>query len=184
YQIERLSRLVADLRKLAELEVRPLETSDVNLAELLDDTVEAVCSLPAYANRKIQVVIPRVPWPLPVILGDRDLLELAFYNLIDNALKYSNQMDMVEVRAVEDGKRVQIEVADNGSGIPTDDLPRLFDELYRGANAQGFEGSGLGLALVRRVIERHGGEISVRSRQGKQQGTVFRTVLPIPSGKK
>ncbi|MBE0697224.1 MAG: hypothetical protein IH586_09895, partial [Anaerolineaceae bacterium] len=67
YQIERLSRLVADLRKLAELEVRPLETSQVNLAELLDDTVEAVCSLPAYANRKIQVVIPRVPWPLPVI---------------------------------------------------------------------------------------------------------------------
>ena len=112
-------------------------------------------------------------------MGDRDLLELALYNLVENALKYSRQNDIIEIRAVEDGRRVQIEVADNGSGIPKDDLPRVFDELYRGSNAQGLEGSGLGLALVRRVIERHGGEISVRSRQGEQQGTVFRAVLPI-----
>jgi two-component system, OmpR family, sensor kinase len=179
YQIERLSRLVAGLRKLAELEEIPLETSQVNLADLLEDTAGAVCSLPAYADRKIQMVIPRVPWPLPEILGDRDLLELAFYNLVENALKYSSQDDTVEVRAVEDGRKVQIEIADNGSGIPSEDLPRVFDELYRGSNARGLEGSGLGLALVRRVIERHGGEINVRSRQGEQQGTIFRVVLPI-----
>jgi two-component system, OmpR family, sensor kinase len=179
YQIERLSRLVADLRKLAELEERPLETSQVKLAELLEETVDAVKAIPAYSQRDIHMIISRVPWPPPDVTGDRDLLELAFYNLVENALKYSRQEDTVEVRAVDDGRRVQIEVADNGAGIPADDLPRIFDELYRGANAQGLEGSGLGLALVRRVIERHNGEISVRSRQGEQQGTVFRVSLPI-----
>jgi two-component system, OmpR family, sensor kinase len=179
YQIERLSRLVADLRKLAELEERPLEFSQVNIADLLAETVEAVRALPAYSLREIHLSIPRVPWPPPDIQGDRDLLELAFYNLVENALKYSCHEDIIEVRAVEDGRRLQIEVADNGAGIPADDLPRIFDELYRGANAVGLDGSGLGLALVKRVIERHAGEINVRSRQGEQQGTIFRVVLPI-----
>jgi two-component system OmpR family sensor kinase len=179
YQVERLSRLIADLRKLAELEERPLDTSQVNLAELLEETVDAVGSLPAYTGRAVQLALPRVPWPLPSILGDRDLLELAFYNLVENALKYSTLDDTVEVRAVEDGRRIQVEVADNGPGIAEEDLPHVFDELFRGSNARSFEGSGLGLALVRRVIERHGGEISVRSRQGEPRGTVFRVVLPI-----
>ncbi len=179
HQVERLSRLIADLRKLAELEERPLDTSQVNLADLLESTVDAVSSLPAYTGRVVHLALPRVPWPLPSILGDRDLLELAFYNLMENALKYSSEEDTVEVRAVEDGRRIQVEVADNGPGIAEDDLPRVFDELFRGTNARSLEGSGLGLALVRRVVERHGGEISVRSRQGETRGTVFRVILPI-----
>jgi two-component system OmpR family sensor kinase len=178
-QIERLSRLVADLRKLAELEERPLETMQVDMVEVLEETVEAVRSLPAYAGRDVRISIPRVPWPIPPVPGDRDLLGLAFYNLVENALKYSRPQDTVEVRAVEDGRRLLVEVADNGPGISAEDLPRVFEELYRGSNARGLEGSGLGLALVRRVIERHGGEISVRSRQGQPRGTVFRAALPV-----
>jgi two-component system, OmpR family, sensor kinase len=178
-QIERLTRLVGDLRKLAELEERPLETSQVDLAEVLEETVEAVCSLPYYSRRPVNLVIPRVPWPLPAVTGDRDLLQLAFYNLLENALKYSGAEAMVEIRAVEDGRRVMVEVADSGPGIPGEDLPRIFEELFRGSNARGLEGSGLGLALVRRIIDRHGGEINVRSRQGNQKGTVFRVSLPV-----
>jgi two-component system OmpR family sensor kinase len=113
------------------------------------------------------------------VLGDRDLLGLAFYNLVENALKYSGPGDAVEVRAVEDGRWLNIEVADTGPGISEDDLPRVFEELYRGTNARGQEGSGLGLALVRRVIDRHGGEMSVRSRQAGQKGTVFRIRLAV-----
>ena len=171
-QAERLSRLVSDLRKLAELEERPLERTRVNLEEVLEEAVQAACGLPAYQRRAVRLVVSQVPWPLSPVTGDRDLLELAFYNLVENALKYSGPGDAMEVRAADDGRWVTVEVADNGPGIAAEDLPRLFEELYRGANARGVEGSGLGLALVRRVIDRHGGQIFIRSRQDGIHGTV------------
>ncbi len=171
-QAERLSRLVADLRKLADLEERPLETGPVDLGEVLEETIQAVCGIPAYSRRAVRLLVSQVPWPLPRITGDRDLLGLAFYNLIENSLKYSGPGDAVEVRASEDGHWIRVEVADTGPGISAEDLPRLFEELYRGSNARGVEGSGLGLALVRRVIDRHGGQIAIRSRQNGIGGTV------------
>lgn len=177
-QAERLSRLVADLRKLAELEDRPLEQDGVDVSGLLQETIDAACSLPAYTGRDVRLVISEVPWPLQPVTGDRDLLGLAFYNLVENALKFTSAEDVVEIRAREDGADLLVEVADSGPGIPADDQSRIFDELYRGTNARGFEGSGLGLALVQRILTRHGGSISVRSRQDGQKGTVFTTRLP------
>ena len=176
-QSSRLSRLVADLRKLAELEERPLEPEVVDAGELLSETVDAVLALPQHSGRTVTCVIPRVPWPLPPVTGDRDLLGLVFYNLLENALKYSGPQDEVEIRAAEDGPWINIEVADSGPGIAAGDLPRVFEELYRGANARGLEGAGLGLALAQRVITRHAGEIEVRSRQAGSKGTVFRVRL-------
>jgi signal transduction histidine kinase len=70
-------------------------------------------------------------------------------------------------------------VADSGPGVPSDELPRIFEELYRGANARGTEGSGLGLALVQRIVELHGGQIQVRSQQEDPSGTVFTVRLPV-----
>jgi signal transduction histidine kinase len=179
--LERLSTLMRDLRKLSELEERSLELSQVNIPELLEEMVDAACSLPSYEERKVQVVASNVPWPLPALTADRDLLGLGLYNLIQNALKFSGQEDAVEVRAREDGKSLVIEVADAGPGIPPDDLGHIFEELYRGANARGVEGSGLGLALVRRIVSLHGGELGVRSRQGGARGTVFSVRLPLGS---
>jgi two-component system OmpR family sensor kinase len=71
-----------------------------------------------------------------------------------------------------------VEVADSGPGIPPDDLGRIFEELYRGANARGTEGSGLGLALVKRIIALHNGQVQVRSQQEDPRGTVFTVRLP------
>jgi signal transduction histidine kinase len=81
-------------------------------------------------------------------------------------------------RALEDGKAIVVEVADSGGGIPSEDLPKIFEELYRGSNARGTEGSGLGLALVNRIVALHGGQIEVRSRQEEPRGTVFTVRLP------
>jgi two-component system OmpR family sensor kinase len=178
-QVERLTRLTADLRKLADLEEIPLEYTKVNFSALLEETVEAVRALPTGAGRDLRLVIPKVPWPLPEIVGDRDLLSLAFYNLIENALKFTAKEDTVEVRAMEHDRHVQVEIADTGPGIQAEDLPRVFEELYRGTNARGHEGSGLGLALVRRVIDRHHGTIAVRSRRDGARGTVFVVSLPL-----
>ena len=169
-QVKRVSRLTADLRKLAELEMRPLERSSVNLAELLEQVVEFAQDRPEAEDRRLTLTLPQAPWPLPAILGDRDLL------LLDNALKFTRPSDTIEVRAFEDGDSVVIEVADTGPGIADEDLPHVWEELYRGKSARGAPGSGLGLALVQAILLRHGGQVTLRSRAG--QGTVFTARLP------
>jgi len=176
--VERLIRLLTDLRKLSELEERAIERYPVNVPELLDDVVTAARVNPAYEGREINLLIPKVPSPFPSITGDRDLVLLAVYNLVDNALKFTSGNDSIEVRAMEDGRSIVIEVADTGPGIPAEDLSKIFEELYRGSNARGTEGSGLGLALVNRIATLHGGGVGVRSSQIDPRGTVFTLRLP------
>ncbi|HET9912908.1 MAG TPA: sensor histidine kinase, partial [Anaerolineales bacterium] len=77
---------------------------------------------------------------------------------------------------------IVVEVADSGAGIAADDLSKIFEELYRGTNARGTDGSGLGLALVNRIVMLHGGQINVRSRQDDPRGTVFTVRLPEKQG--
>lgn len=176
--VERLIRLLTDLRKLSELEERVIERYPVNVPELLEDVVTAAHVNPAYEKREINLLIPKVPSPFPLITGDPDLLLLAVYNLVENALKFTCAEDSIEVRALEDGRAIVIEVADTGPGIPPEDLPKIFEELYRGSNARGTEGSGLGLALVNRIAALHGGGVGVRSSQNEPRGTVFTLRLP------
>ena len=175
---ERLSALLTDLRKLADLEERQIERVRVDVPDLLNDVVDAARSIPAYEGRNINLFITKVPSPFPCVVGDRDLLVLALYNLVENALKFTSLDEPVEIRALEDGRSIYVEVADSGAGIQTEDLPKIFEELYRGSNARGIEGSGLGLALVHRIITLHGGQIVVRSRQEDPRGTVFTVRLP------
>ncbi|HUF39222.1 MAG TPA: HAMP domain-containing sensor histidine kinase [Anaerolineales bacterium] len=176
-QTSRLSRLVADLRKLADLETREIERAPVDLGEILETLVELARTRPSSAEKRITLSVPQAPWPLPRVPGDYDLLLLALHNLLDNALKFSRKGDTIEIRAFEDGQSVVVEVADTGPGLPAAELPHVWDELYRGVGARGVPGSGLGLALVRAIVERHGGAVSVRSREG--QGTVVGVRLQV-----
>jgi two-component system OmpR family sensor kinase len=176
-QVLRLSRLTFDLRKLAELETRPLKRSPVHIAELLQEAVSLAQEQPGANARALTLTLPQAPWPVPDILGDWDFLFLATYNLMDNALKFTRPGDTLEVRASDDGAFVVIQVADTGPGIPAQELPRVWEELYRGQGARGIPGSGLGLALVRAIVERHGGQVTLRSRTG--QGTVVTMRLPV-----
>jgi two-component system OmpR family sensor kinase len=182
HAVERLTRLLTDLRKLSDLGERPIERSPVDVPDLLQDVVEAAHVLPAYGGREVNLLIPKVPSPFPMIIGDRDLLVLAVYNLVENALKFTYPTDSVEIRVAEDGRAILIEVADSGVGIPPEDVSKIFEELYRGSNARSTEGSGLGLALVNRIIALHDGQINVRSSQEEPRGTVFTIRLPV--GKK
>jgi two-component system OmpR family sensor kinase len=176
-QVLRLSRLTADLRKLAELETRPLERTHIDIGELLEETVALAQEQPEADSRHLTLILPQAPWPVPAILGDWDLILLAVYNLLSNALKFSGPGDTVEVRALEDGAGVVIEVADTGPGIAAEELPHVWEELYRGQGARGIPGSGLGLALVRAIVDRHGGQVTVRSRVG--EGTVVTMRMPL-----
>ncbi|MCR4408349.1 MAG: HAMP domain-containing histidine kinase [Anaerolineae bacterium] len=176
-QVDRLARLSADLRKLADLDTQPVEREPVDLSLLLTELVELAQERPEAAVRHLRLTLPQAPWPLPSVAGDRDLLFLALHNLVDNALKFSRPQDTIEIRAFEDGPAVVVEVADTGPGVSEDELPHLGEELYRGNMTRDVEGSGLGLALVQAIVARHQGTMVIRSRRG--QGTVVSLRLPV-----
>ncbi len=176
-QALRLSRLSADLRKLAELEVRLVERAPVDRPALLREAFSMAQDQAGADERHLNLSIPQAPWPLPNVTGDTDLLLLAVHNLLVNAIKFSRPGDTIELRAFEDGSNVVIEVADTGPGIPEEEQPHVWEELYRGEAGRGVPGSGLGLALVRAIAERHNGRVGLRSRLG--QGTVFTLRLPV-----
>lgn len=180
HQVGRMRQLVDELRKLSELETREFDLEDVDLNELLRVSFGLVEDVKGAGDRALRLSIPEAPWPLPTVKGDRDLLILAVHNLLTNAVKFSKAGDTIELRSYEDGHQVVIEVADTGPGIEENEIPQVWDELFRGKGARGIEGSGLGLALVKTIITRHGGEISLRSRPGA--GTVFTMRLPIARG--
>mgnify|MGYP000864211254 FL=1 len=178
-QSRRMSRLLTDLRKLAELEAAPLAMEDVDLAETVQDAVTSVIEEAAGrgAAVRVRLDLPSVPWPLPHVRGDGDLLYSAAYNIVSNAVKYTPAGGAVEVRGREEGGTVTIEVADTGIGVPEREMGLVFRELGRAGNARALPGSGLGLPLVRTIAQRHGGTVGMTSREGV--GTRVWLVLPV-----
>jgi two-component system OmpR family sensor kinase len=176
HQAQRLQTLVENLRALSEMDEASLDKTVVDVREMLEDARELACGAPECHGRQVALTLQQVPWPVSTVSGDRDLLVTAFRNLVENALKFSAPEGRVEMRASEAGRSVLVEIDDTGRGIPAEDLPLIFDELYRGGNARDLPGSGLGLALVKRIIDLHGGSITVHSRS--EQGTMVRVELP------
>ena len=175
-QVQRLQKLITDLRLLSELDQGSIERKPVNLRELLDETINLSCQS-VQPSRKIILNVQQTPWPVTDVWGDRDLLVLVFRNLLDNALKFTKPEDQVEVRVTEDGHMAIVDVIDTGLGIQPEEIPQIFEELYRGQNARGIPGSGLGLKLVERIAELHNGTVQVRSKP--EVGTVFTIKLPL-----
>lgn len=172
-QTARLSRLVGDLRKLSELQTSDIERVPVSVSAWVADVVDAVRDA---HGREASVALPAAPWPLPDVIGDPDLLFVALFNVVSNAMKYSEPGDVVEIRGDEQGGVVILDIADTGRGIPSAELVSVFDELARASNARDRPGSGLGLALVRTIVDRHGGEVTITSREG--HGTRVRLRVP------
>ena len=170
-QADRLAQLTRGLRRLADLGTRPLEFERVEIGELLDEVIELL-----QVPDRIALDVQKVPWPIPPIEGDRELLLMVFRNLADNALKYSPPETRIQIRARHTSGALVVEVIDTGRGIPPDELPLVAEELYRGSNTRDVAGSGLGLSIVQRIVERHGGRLEIRSRPG--QGTIATAQLP------
>jgi two-component system sensor histidine kinase SenX3 len=114
------------------------------------------------------------------VLGDRRQLVSALYNLLENAVKYSDADSNIDVRIRTDGRWVELSVCDHGIGIPGRDLERIFERFYRVDQGRGRDtgGTGLGLAIVRHVAANHRGEVHVESHEG--EGSTF--TLRLPSG--
>ncbi len=137
---------------------------------------KAVESATVYATRKAVTIAVTVPEPPPRVLGDQGTLTEAVVNILGNAVKFSREGGAIEVSAELRDDDVLLTITDHGVGIAPDDLPRVFDAFYTQPGAAGERGSGLGLAVSRRIVEAHGGGITVQSTPG--QGSSFTITLP------
>jgi len=145
---------------------------EIDLAALLHE----ICQLHREIAPGSQIEERFATTPLQMA-GDPKLLFQMFSNLLSNAIKYSASGSLVEVSAGFDAGQAVVIVKDNGIGIPAKDIDQLFERYYRGSNVSGIVGTGVGLYLVKMVLEVHGGEIAVESTEGK--GSTFSVRLPV-----
>jgi two-component system, sensor histidine kinase and response regulator len=183
-RIERMKTRIEDLLKMIAGWLRavsvPVDSIRENFAPV-DVTVcvsKAVESVQPHATRKDIVIAAEVAPGLPAVLGDEGSLTEALVNLIGNAVKYTHAGGRVTTTATAEDGHVLLSVADTGIGIAKEDLSLVFDAFYRAkSGAAAASGAGLGLALTRRIVEAHGGTLSVESEVGK--GTTFSIRLPV-----
>jgi signal transduction histidine kinase len=172
-EAERLARLVEDLLTLSRLDLTPLQHRPVNLRAVAEEAISTLFQ--AAEARRVRLSLQSTP-SLPRVPGDRDRLHQVFLNLLDNAVKYTDDGGEVVVHLSAGNDGVQVEVRDSGVGIAPEDLSHVFEPLYRGQDVRDVPGTGLGLTIVRTILEQHGATIHVESTL--HQGTMFRFCLP------
>ena len=176
--VENMARLVNNLLDLGRIEIGiDLQVETVDVLELLE---QVTGSLRPQANGKNITLSLELAKNLPrQIEAEPALLQQALFNLVENAIKYTPENGEVSVRASANPADLIFEVADTGIGIPADDLARLFEKFYRGKSrgSRTQKGTGLGLAIVRSIAERHGGQVRVKSEEGK--GSQFYLQIPL-----
>ena len=143
----------------------------VALAPLLGEVAELYDAAAEQRGIKLEVAVEGDP----VARGDKDLLAMAFANLVDNALKYSGTGSRILIRAVENPFTASVVVADNGPGVPPAELSRVTERFYRAASARNQPGTGLGLAMVAAVVSAHEGTMTL---EDARPGLRVRIELP------
>lgn len=171
---ERVSSMLTTLMDISEAETgtMTLNVSEVDLAALTQEVSDLYEDTAEDAGVGLATSVS----PGLTVPADRDRLRQAIANLVDNAVKYTPRGGRVDVAASADHDSTSIRVVDTGPGILEQDLPRIFDRLYRGDQSRATRGLGLGLSLVRAYVEAQGGTVSVSSRLGS--GTTFTIRLP------
>jgi signal transduction histidine kinase len=169
---QRLATLANDVLALSRIEHGELEISDerVNVVELLQEAAET--------HRVDRTIVIVSALGSAFVRGDADRLRQVFDNLLQNAIKYSPEDQPVEISIDADGENFRFTIRDMGMGIPPEDLPRLFERFARASNARRAKiaGTGIGLFIVKMIVERHGGTIAVESTLG--EGSTFTVTLP------
>ncbi|MCU0476724.1 MAG: HAMP domain-containing histidine kinase [Anaerolineae bacterium] len=173
-EAHRLTRLVDSMLFDARLAYVPLQPQRLDLADVLEEALYGQEDRAARQAQTLQLHLPPENAPFD---GDRDLLLRTFENLIDNGLKYSPAGSTITVQLAHDTGDYVVTVQDNGEGIPPEYLPdRIFEPLVRAK--QTGSGSGLGLSIVRKIVEMHGGSINAHSKLGT--GTTMTVRFPQP----
>jgi len=171
---ERVSSMLTTLMDISEAETgtMQLHVSRVELPKLIKEVTDLYEDAAEDAGVTMQATVP-ADLTVP---ADRDRLRQAMANLVDNAIKYTPRSGRVNLTAARDSDTVVIRVSDTGPGISSQDLPRIFDRLYRGDQSRTTRGLGLGLSLVRAYVEAQGGTVTAQSEAGR--GSTFTLRLP------
>ena len=174
-EVERIERLVGDLLDLARYEASgmTLVTEEVSIADLLN---RVVARHEHAAHEKGVTIEVRLADEELTVIADPRRLEQALQNLASNALRHTPRSGRITVSGEARDGRVWLRVADTGGGIPAEHLPHVFNRFYKADPSRTDTGSGLGLSIVKAIVERHGGRVSVRSTPGLE--TVFEVELP------
>jgi len=176
-RLEDLLKLIHSWLRVFTVDINKLKETfqPISVADVLAKAVETVQQ---HAIRKAIEIQSSVVEPLPRIQGDEGSLTEVVVNLLNNAVKYSFPNGSIRLRAEAQGPQVLVSVTDTGVGIAKEDLPHLFQDFARGhSQPEGVSGCGLGLAISRRIVEVHGGSITVESAPGK--GSTFTICLPV-----
>ena len=174
-EILRMNRLVGDLERLTSIESdsTPLKKEWVDLRQLASSAIDFFATEATRKEVQIQLLGGSA-----TVQGDRDKLSQVIINLLSNAMKYIPQGGQINVTLSGSDSVATLEVSDNGPGIPPEHLPYIFERFYRAdaSRNRGTGGSGIGLAIVKAIVERHGG--SVTAQNNRQGGASFVVVLP------
>jgi two-component system, OmpR family, sensor histidine kinase ResE len=176
-EVTRLGRLARDVLDLARIDAGVLEV-DLRSIEIAPVATTVVWRLDARAAEAGVVLLSEVPSGLTVTASP-DRLEQVVYNLVENALRHTPPGGRVVIGALPEGNRVRISVSDNGSGIPAEHLPHIFERFYKAdpARTRTDAGTGLGLSVVKQLVELQGGSVEASSEETK--GSVFSVILPV-----
>lgn len=167
-EVERLSTLINNLLRLTEFEMGTvkMERRPTRFLDLLNDTVDTISRDAKARNLHI-----RKQWPpeFSTLYLDKELMRMALTNLISNAIKYNRENGEIRIIAIEDDDMIRIQISDTGIGVNDEDRPRIFDKFYRSDSeaVRKRSGHGLGLPLVKEIVEMHHGKVSVDSRSGE-----------------
>jgi two-component system, OmpR family, sensor kinase len=177
-EVDRLTRLVGDLLLLAQAESGKLPL-DQRLIELDTLLLEALQQMQILARDRLQLRLGEIDQVL--VCGDLDRLKQVLVNLVGNAIQYTPSGGEVVLSLSKSNNQAKLTISDTGPGIPTEDLPHVFERFYRGEKSRtrspNGKGFGLGLSIAYWIIQNHGGRIEVNSREGK--GTTFCIWLPL-----
>jgi two-component system phosphate regulon sensor histidine kinase PhoR len=176
-ELDKLNQLTNEMSELSQIESGRLrlDKSPINIEDTVNNAIERLEAQAERAGLKMACDFSR---PLPSPMADSLRIEQALVNLIHNAIKFTPSGGRIEIAAREVDGEVVISIADTGTGIPSEDIPRIFERFYKVDRARSSgSGTGLGLAIAKHIVQAHGGRIWVESKQG--QGTTFYFTLPV-----
>jgi len=186
-QVQYLDTIVKEIGKVDRyiksfLDIVRMEAGQISLSKELCDMNSLISELlkdvEIKAKQKKMVIRMDIPEDLPLVYVDKDKIQRVIYNLLDNSIKYSPEGSEITITCKDIGDSILCRVEDSGPGIADEDLPYIFDPFYRANYSDSVEGTGIGLAIVKTIIEAHDGKVWVKNKRPPEHGAIFSFTIP------
>jgi len=175
-EVDRMTQLVAELTELSRIETgkAELKLESVNLNMIVEEVIAQLTPQAERQNLSLEMILAD---DLPATPVDKERIRQVMVNLIHNAIKFNRPGGSIKTTIKQSEGSVEVEISDTGTGIAKNDLPQIFERFYKADKSRTGQGSGMGLAIAKHIVEAHGGSIRVQSEEGK--GSTFSFSLPL-----